>query len=117
LYTFEKAKEPGKFTFGMKEVLGQHFNKCVDGIKVDTDCANRGAGPMVKDGIIYRLCDSSFEDWMFHLGVPRVVVTETPGMYRLKRRVDAGSDAIDKFIELNLALKEAELKNGKGKGK
>jgi hypothetical protein len=120
LYTFEKEKEPGKFTFGMKEVLGQHFKKFVDGVKVETDCANRGNGPMVKDGIIYRLCDGSFEDWMFHLGVPRVVVTETPGMYKLKRRVNAGAAAIDKFIELNLLLREVEnnkTKNGKGKGK
>lgn len=104
LYTFEHGPEPGKFTQGLKREIGKHFHRPVDGIRVFTD-AQKEYGPMVKDGLIYRLCDGTFEDWLFHLGVPRCAVTETPGKYRLARRVEAGVAIIDKFIQLCEELK------------
>ncbi|OGM09190.1 hypothetical protein A2Z67_04590 [Candidatus Woesebacteria bacterium RBG_13_36_22] len=105
LYTFEKSKKPGAFTTGIREELGKHFRKALDGVHVEIDASDGSAtGPIVKDGVVFRHCDGSFEDWMFHLGVPRAVVTETPGLYRLKRRIDAGASVIDKFIALNLEL-------------
>jgi len=31
-----------------------------------------------------------------------VAVTETPGQYQLRRRITAGADVIDAFVQLNL---------------
>jgi len=98
LYTFEKTKEPGTFTEGLKEVLAQYFHKPLDGVSVEADAGEKGT--KVQDGLVYRHCDGSFEDWMFHLGVPRSAVTETPGKRRWEKRVDAGVAVINKFIEL-----------------
>jgi hypothetical protein len=99
LYTFEHGDEPGSFTEGLKKELKSHFPKYLDEVKVLTD-ADQGNSPVAKKGVIFRLCDGSFEDWMFHLGVERCATTETPGRYRLKRRIDAGVAVIDKFISL-----------------
>jgi len=105
VYTFEKSKLPGPFTFGIKEELGKYFRKALDGEHVEIDASDGSkTGPKVKDGVVFRHCDGSFEDWLFHLGTPRAAVTETPGLYRLKRRVDAGTSVISRFIELNLEL-------------
>jgi len=104
LYSFEDAEQPSDFTFKMRDELGQHFPRMLFG-PVDTDASEKGAGPKVEEGIVFNLCDGSFEDWLFHLGVPRCVVTETPGKYDLRRRVRANVSAINKFIKLNLELK------------
>jgi len=104
LYTFDESKKSGEFTIGMRESLQKFFPKALDGVRVIVDT---GVGPFVKDGIInhHKLHDGSFEDWLHHLGVPRIVVTETPGTYQLRRRINAGVYAINKFINLNLELR------------
>lgn len=104
LYTFEHGKKPGKFTKSLKRELSKHFPKSYDGIAY-VDSRARADGPVCKNGLVYKFCDGSFEDWMFHLGVPKVAVTETPGKYRLKRRTNAGVEIINKFIGLSLETK------------
>lgn len=99
LYTFEHGNKPGKFTRGLQKELKRFFPKAYNGIAY-ADAANAGAGPECKNGLVYKYCDGSFEDWMFHLGVPRVAVTETPGKYILDRRIKANVSVINKFIEL-----------------
>jgi len=99
LYTFEHGSKPGKFTKSMKKELSKHFLKSYDGIAY-VDSKEKDSGPICKNGLVYRFCDGSFEDWIFHQGVPKVAVTETPGKYRLTRRINANSKLIDKFIEL-----------------
>ncbi len=98
VYTFEHGTKPGKFTYSLRRELGKYFPKRLDGVAVYAD-ANNG-NPLVKNGLVYKLCDGSFEDWLFHLGVPKVAVTETPGKYKLQRRVIAGVGVIQKFLEL-----------------
>lgn len=98
LYTFEQGLEPGKFTKTMKKELGKYFPKPYEGIAYVEACS--GAGPDCKDGLVYRFCDGSFEDWLFHQGVPRTCVTETPGKYKLQRRINANKEIIQKFIEV-----------------
>ncbi len=99
VYTFEKAKEPGKFTCGLLETLGKHFNKPLNGVTVSTD--SEDPGPYIVNGVVYKHCDGSFEDWLFHEGSVRTAVTETPAYrIRLQRRISATVDIIDKFIEL-----------------
>jgi len=101
LYTFEKSKDPGPFSFGLRSELGKFFRKRLHNEVVEADSTNH-TGPVVMDGIVYCFCDGSFDDWMFHLGVPRVAVTETPAKFKMKRRIDAGVAVINKFIDLNL---------------
>lgn len=101
LYSFEEGSEPSEFTLAMKAVLSQYFKACVDGDEVEVD-SRRHKKVKVIDGIVHNYCDGSFDDWMFHLGVPRVIITETPGKYQLKRRIEAGRAAMDRFVELVL---------------
>jgi len=101
IYSFDEKSEPNDFTLEMKKVLGQYFKACVDGDEVEVD-SRRHKRIKVTNGIVHNHCDGSFDDWMFHLGVKHVIVTETPGLYQLKRRVEAGTAAIDKFVELIL---------------
>ena len=101
LYTFEHGNKPGRFTKQLKKELSKHFPKAYDGIAY-VDSKAKESGPSCKNGLVYKFCDGSFEDWMFHQGVPKVAVTETPGVYKLQRRVTANTRIIDKFLELSL---------------
>jgi hypothetical protein len=98
LYTFEQGQEPGKFTKAMKKELSKHFLKPYDGVAYSGP--NTTEGPRCEDGLVYKFCDGSFEDLLFHKGVPKVAVTETPGKYRLDRRVKAGQGIIQRFVEV-----------------
>jgi hypothetical protein len=82
----------------MRDTLGRFFKTRLDGEIVEVDALGRG--PVCRDGIVYRHCDGSLEDWMFHLGVPRVIVTETPGTYALERRIKGHVAAINTFIDM-----------------
>jgi hypothetical protein len=112
LYTFEHSDEPGKFTEVMKDELKRHFDKALDGEVVSADATNSAKDKKVtaKDGVVFKLCDGSFEDWLFHEGVPRCIVTETPGTDKLQDRVDAGVALINRFINISVEMKAAEKK-------
>jgi hypothetical protein len=99
IYTYEHGTEPGAFTVGLKKEMKNHFPKWLHGTTATTS-ADRTEGLVIQEGVVFRLCDGAFEDWMFHMGVPKVATIETPGRYRLKRRVEAGVAIIDKFIKL-----------------
>ena len=99
LYTFEPTADPGQFTCGMLEELNNWFAKPLNGVSVTADsCAS--TPPFVVNGLVYRYCDGSFEDYLFHKGVSRVAVSETPGKAPLQRRIDANIGVINKFITL-----------------
>jgi hypothetical protein len=99
LYTSEHGPRPGLFTYRLKQEMKKYFPKAYDGVAyVDTKTMEEG--PKCTNGIVYNYFDGSFEDWMFQLGVPKVVATETPGKYQLKRRVAANTAMISKFLEL-----------------
>jgi hypothetical protein len=99
VYTFERTPEPGGFTLGLLEKLGEFFPGPLDDEYVETD--TKGGDVKAKRGIIYRLCDGSFEDYLFHEGILRCAVTETPGKYPLKKRVLANKSIISRFIEIS----------------
>lgn len=111
VYGFERLKEPGKFTKGLRNELGKFFEKPLDGEDVSNDATRTKAEEEVeaKDGIVWCLCDGSFEDSLFHDGVNRAAVTETPGKEaKLETRIQANAAVIDKFIELSLEAKKEE---------
>jgi hypothetical protein len=119
IYTFEKKEGP--FTRGLKDALGKYFSKPLDGLTTTGLTPEKMAtyvgetGTMVVNGWVNhcKLHDGSLEDFLFHVNVPRIAVTETPGMYQLRRRINAGVHVIDKFIELNLQLFKKQEKNEK----
>ena len=99
LYAYEHGKKPGKFTKKLLKELSKFFRKPYNGIAF-VEPSNTGFGPPCVNGLVYNFRDTTFEDWMFHLGVPKVAVIETPGKYKLKRRVEAGGAMIQKFLSL-----------------
>ncbi len=123
VYTFEKGrKRPTKFTLKMRDNVGQFFTTTpftgmseIDGSEIQAQ---------VKNGICFNYVDGSFESWLYLMGVPRCVVTETPqnggkihrGQFSIKNRVNAGISSIDKFIELTTELvrKERRMVNQNG---
>jgi hypothetical protein len=101
VYRYEECEEPSPIVVEMRDLLSKHFHSIArEGVEVDTGL--RGKKAQVVEGIVHNHCDGSFDDWMMHLGVPRVIVTETPAKCQLKRRINAGKEAIDKFIEVIL---------------
>jgi len=115
IYTFER--KPGPFTRSMLGALSKHFPKALTGQTTDgltpeeVISRNEIETPVVNGWVNHRrLHDGSFEDFMFHANVPRVVVTETPGTYILKRRVAAGMDAISTYIDYGLKAIRKEKK-------
>jgi hypothetical protein len=102
IYTFERTPEPGEFTHSMLQALGEFFPGPLNDEYVSSDTKDRDV--YVKNGIVYRLCDGSFEDYLFHEGTPRCVVTETPGKFPLNKRILANKNMISKFIEFSLKI-------------
>jgi predicted deacylase len=95
IYTFENSEKYSEFSICLANELAKYFEPCSDGII---------EGSIVKNGIIFRQCDGSFEDLLFHEGVPRTACTETPGLKDLKERIDANAQTIMEFVRFTLAL-------------
>jgi len=113
VYTFDKRRR-GPMARGLLTVLSNHFKKPLDGLTtngITEENLNEYPGEkgiMVRNGWVNhnKLHDGSFEDFLFHENIPRVAVSETPGMYKLRRRIDAGVDVIGKFIEISDRLRK-----------
>ena len=45
----------------------------------------------IKNGIGFNHHDGSFEDFMFHKGIPLTACTETPGLFNVKLRIRANA--------------------------
>jgi hypothetical protein len=93
LYTFEDRGAPGPFSLALREAERAHFRQVPDG-RIDEG--------QVRDGILFRECDGSFEDRLFHEGVPRTACTETPGRLALARRIAANAAIADAFVRFHL---------------
>lgn len=90
LYTFENTIVPGTFSETLRSVETRFFEPYPDGTL---------EGGIVKDGIIFRHCDGSFEDLLFHEGVPWTAATEAPGLSDIGIRVEANASIITEFIK------------------
>lgn len=62
-------------------------------------------GGIAKGGAIFDLHDGSFEDMLFHEGIPAIACTETPGQADVNVRVEAHSDLIGAFIDFAVSQK------------
>jgi hypothetical protein len=83
-------------------VLTQYFPDLLDDEYVVTDAHGKERA-LAKDGIVWNLCDGSFEDYLFHEGTARCFVTETPAKnIPIKKRVLANQALITSFISLSI---------------
>jgi len=99
-YTFEDKDAPGDFTCGLLDKLAEYWEKPLNGYCASTDADLEGR--LIVNGVAFKVCDGSLEDALFHSGVPRCAVVETPARAKLDTRIECHMALIDKFIELCL---------------
>lgn len=90
VYSFEPTQNPGRFSLGLRDALGEYFELAGDGF-ID-ECP-------VKDGVIFNHFDTSFEAFLVRSGAKLGACSETPGQQDFDRRVLANSAAMGQFIE------------------
>lgn len=95
LYTFEDSDVPGPFSEVLQAEEAKIFRPYPDGLL---------EGGFVRNGIIFRHCDGSFEDFLFHEGIPRTACTETPGLLDINERIEANANIITAFLKFALSL-------------
>lgn len=94
VYTGETTPIPGAFSSKMAAIGAQFFPLVADGPL---------EGAQAQDGIIFNFCADSFDDALFHRGVPRFACSETPGLLDFELRVRANSRIIEEFFHFLLA--------------
>lgn len=92
LYTFEHLESPGDFTKSLVQIEREFFEPLPDGLLHE--------GGKVVDGAIFNCCDGSFEDLLFHRGVPRTACTETPGKLDFYLRTAANAAIAETFCRV-----------------
>jgi predicted deacylase len=92
LYTYEKETEPSDWSLKLKNTLESIFSP------IPKKLANYLFVNMASS-IVFKCCDGSFEDLLFHLGIPLTATTETPGQLPLKKRIQANSAIIASVIK------------------
>ena len=90
LYTFERGNKPGVFSYTLRKALDSVFKQREDGLE--------GEGGILDDGIVFNECDGTYEDYLFHKGIPYTACTETPGTKKFSDRVEANRRVIEHFI-------------------
>lgn len=88
VFTFERNIVPSDFTSMLVSAGGDFFD-------IAPDDSEEG----LYNGVIFKECDGSFEDLLFHKGIPWTACTETPGRMAFDQRVAANANIIDKFCE------------------
>lgn len=101
LYAFERTEEPSNLTLQLRGVLTQFFPELLDDEYVVTDAKGKERA-LAQNGIVWKLCDGSLEDYLFHEGSSHCFVTETPGKdIPIKQRILASQAIIEEFIKLS----------------
>lgn len=98
-YIYDHSASAGDFGRLIRDEEDKYFDRLEDGTNVAEENEPEA---FVKDGLITGLHDGSFDDFLYHKGIPHVFATETPGKFPLHQRIKAGVRLIDKFIELSL---------------
>jgi hypothetical protein len=95
LFTFEQTEKPGPFTSRLFQTECKFFEPITESILIDEKYGTRAF-----DGAVcFNDCDGTFEDLLFHMGVPYIACTETPGLQPIDERVDANVALIQSFID------------------
>jgi len=93
LYSNEDRDTPGEFT---KYMIGVGKSMCdlVPNGKYETG--------MVQDGVIFNLCDGSFETLLCDHDIPRIICTETPSKLDFPFRVNMSTALILAFVRYHV---------------
>jgi len=91
LYTFEHSDSPSDFSEVLLQTASEFFEIKVDGVIESQTILN---------GLIFNACDGSFEDFLYHQGIPKTACTETPGQLDINRRINANANIINAIIKL-----------------
>ena len=98
VYSYEKSERPGEFSKLFRDLESKYFSIFPDGLTP--------RGLTVTNGIIWKLYDGAFQDWLFREGfTERAIVTETPKRIPFNHRVDANVKIIETFINYFKAKK------------
>ena len=103
LYTFESADMPGAFSEALRKEAARFFEPHPDGIL---------EGGLVRNGIMFRHCDGSFEDLLFHEGIRRTACTELPGLVGANRHIEANASIIAAFVKFAIRCGRPTLDRG-----
>ena len=103
-YSYESGDKPSDFAKSVRDMEDRFFQRYGDGKGVVTDCSSvlYSDRAIVHDGIVHNLCDGSYEDFRMHQGCKHSMATETPGLLRISKRINANMAIMDKFIELTI---------------
>lgn len=91
VYIFEKSKQPGPFSLCLRNALASVFK-----MKEDTNNPDIGK---IRNGIVFKKCDGTYEDFLFHKGSKFTACIETPSKYPMKDRAEAHKRVIESFVK------------------
>ena len=91
-YAFEHGEEPSPTALAIREAGGKFFPVIGDG-----PIPPPGGG-VARNGVVLNEHDGTFEDMLFHNGVPRCYTTETPVSGKFADRVKANMAVIRAFV-------------------
>lgn len=106
VYDYEKNGQPSDVAKAVRDVEDRFFARYGNGNGVVTDGSTvvlygQTEPTTVKEGIVFNLCDGSYEDLRMHQGSEHALATETPAKgIRISKRINANLAIMDKFIEL-----------------
>jgi len=113
VYTFEKTQEPDRLSKVLLDVENKFFKPYPDGEIAGVN--GEPSGDIAHDGLILNEHDGSYEDYMFHRGVPMTSCTETPGKLDMSLRVKANVELIRAFAYLTIDVHNKSNKKYKRK--
>lgn len=104
MYAYESNGQPSIMAKQIRNVEDRFFQRYGDGNGVVTDGSTvlYPERAIVNEGLVFNLCDGSYEDFRMHQGCRHAFATETPGKLRISKRIGANMAIIDKFIELTV---------------
>lgn len=103
-YSYEPYDQPSNFAKSIRDIEDRFFERYGDGNGVITDGSSvlYPDRSIVSEGLVHNLCDGSYEDFRMHQGCRHALATETPGLLRISKRINANMAIVDKFIELTI---------------
>ncbi len=104
MYAYESNGQPSNMAKQIRDVEDRFFKRYGDGNGVITDCSTTlyPDRAIVNEGLVFNLCDGSYEDFRMHQGCKHAFATETPGKLRISKRISANMAIIDSFIKLTI---------------
>jgi len=98
LFSFENSEVPSSFSKRLVTTGSKFFRVQNGKIKYHYSDGTIDESSVDK-GIVFKKHDGTFEDLLFHEGVPRAICTETPAFDNIDKRIKANSEIIKSFVK------------------